>query len=277
MLPNYFVIGAAKSGTTTLCTLLGRHPDVFMSTPKEIHYFGRNNPTKTREWYEAHFASAGSHRAVGEGSTSYTHPDIAAACAKEIAVAVPDARLIYMVRHPLRRLESDWRMRKHEHWAPEGSVNVAVREAGTTLIRHGLYWQNLSVYRRHFPDEQLLVVFLEDFSKSPQIELARCFAHLGVSPDVEIGNPTLRENRSEGFRRDSPVAGWVRHAGLLPTVRKVLPQRLFSWGKSILTNPDRFTVEWDPEVRSWVLGQFRDDACQFLRHCGKDPRFWDDF
>lgn len=275
VLPNYFVIGAAKSGTTTLCTLLGHHPNVFMSTPKEIHYFGRSDPEKTREWYEAHFASGGAYRAVGEGSTSYTHPHIVEACAREIAAAAPDARLIYMVRHPLRRLESDWKMRKHEDWAPEGSINVAAREADTTLIGHSLYWQNLSIYRRHFADEQLLVVFLEDFSKAPRRELARCFAHLRVRWDMEIADLTLQANRSQDFRRDTLVARWARSTGLLPIVRDIVPQRLFSKAKGMLTRADRFTPQWDPGVRSWVLAKLRDDARQLLEHCGKNPAFWE--
>jgi len=275
VLPNYFVIGAAKSGTTTLCTLLGRHPEIFMSTPKEIHYFGRNDPEKTREWYESHFASASSFRAVGEGSTSYTHPHIVEACATEIAELVPQARLIYMVRHPLGRLESDWKMRKHEQWAPPGSVNEAAREADTTLIRHGLYWQNLNVYRRLFSDEQILVVFLEDFSKSPQTEMDRCFVHLGVGQDASMGDQVLQKNRSQDFRRDGRLAVWLRETGLLTALRRIMPRRAFSWGKGLLTRSDRFTVQWDPEVRSWVLGQFRDDAGRFLQYCGKPPGFWD--
>lgn len=53
-----------------MCDLLGRHPDVFMSKPKEIHYFGRDNAERPIAWYEGHFES----EVVGEGSTSYTHP-----------------------------------------------------------------------------------------------------------------------------------------------------------------------------------------------------------
>ena len=70
MLPNFIVIGAPKCGTTSLCHLLGNHPQVFMSKVKEPHYFGRKDPTKTLLWYEEHFVGAEDKKAIGEGSTS---------------------------------------------------------------------------------------------------------------------------------------------------------------------------------------------------------------
>lgn len=277
MLPDFFVIGAAKCGTTTLCTLLGRHPDVFMSDPKEIHYFGRDDPEKTRSWYEAHFDRAAEFSAVGEGSTSYTHPHIIERCAAELVVAVPEARLIYMVRDPLRRLESDWKMRKHERWAPPGSINEAALEEDTTLIGHGLYWKNLNVYRRRFADEQLLVVFLEDLARSPEDVLRRCFVHIGVDPDATIEESEFHGNRSKDFRRDSWLSSRLRRFGVMPLLRRFVPEGPFSLAKELLTRPDRYTVRWDPVVRREVLDSFVDDTRALLSHCGKPPDFWSSF
>ena len=77
MLPNFIVIGAAKCGTTSLCDLLGAHPDVFMSTPKEPRYFSHSNEGhRTLDWYESLFGEVTDQSAIGEGSITYTHPDL---------------------------------------------------------------------------------------------------------------------------------------------------------------------------------------------------------
>ena len=73
--PNYFVIGAPKAGTTSLCSHLGAHPDVFMSDPKEPQFFS-HNLHRGYEWYASLFESASGHAAVGEGSTTYSSTGI---------------------------------------------------------------------------------------------------------------------------------------------------------------------------------------------------------
>jgi hypothetical protein len=84
-----------------------------------------------------------------------------------------------MVRHSLVRLESDWKMRSHERWSEGASINEAV-DLQPTLITQGAYWTNIKVYRRLFRNDQILIIFLEDFSRDPHAELDRCFRHLGV-------------------------------------------------------------------------------------------------
>jgi hypothetical protein len=273
MRPTYLVIGAAKCGTTSLCHGLGAHPDVFMSRPREIHYFGRNDPAKTLEWYEAHFDPAIGYSAVGEGSTSYTHPDIIRACAGEISELIPKARLIYMVRNPLQRLESDWKMRRHEGWAgPSLHEEVTIQDS---LVSHGRYWQNLSVYREHFPDEQILVLFLEDFARDQEAELTRCFTHIGVEPQAASAGQPRVMNESRSFRKDLALARWIRRSGLVADLRRAVPRPLFDLAKVALTRPDRYSVDWDPDIRRHVLEELAEDSRRLLEFCGKPPDFWD--
>jgi hypothetical protein len=271
MIPNYLVIGAPKCGTTSLCDLLGQHPDVFMSEPKEIHFFGRTDPRKTLAWYEAHFDAAGSARAVGEGSTSYTHPDIINGCAAAIAERIPQCRLIYMVRNPLTRLESDWRMRALEGWAQGASINEAVT-LQPTLVTQGKYWENINVYRRLFSDEQILIVFLEDFARDPGAELDRCFAHIGVPSWHGYRDAEQPRNAATGLR-DGSIARFLRTSGL-DTFKRALPGWLLEAGKSLLLERHQHVLTWDAGVREGVVGAFQDDARQLLEFCGKDPGYW---
>lgn len=272
MLPTFLVIGAAKCGTTTLCTVLGDHPDVFFSEPKEIHFFGRDDPHKTVEWYRSFFEESEEASAVGEGSTSYTHPDIIRACVSEIHASIPECRLIYMVREPLARLESDWKMRVHEGWSPP-DINKAVQEQ-PTLIAHGLYWKNLNVYRKAFPDEQILVVFLEDFAADPHRELKRCFRHIGVDETILVGKADRVLNRSADFRSDRSLTRVLRQAKLIEHLQRAMPSWARALARSMLTKKDHIAPSWDPEIRKRTLECLEDDSLHLLEHCGKSPYFW---
>lgn len=272
MLPNFIVIGAAKCATSSICKLLGKHPQVFMSDPKEPHFFGRDDPNKTLEWYEGCFEGAEGKIAVGEGSTSYTHPHIIHLAASGIAQHIPKCRLIYMVRNPIKRLESDWKMRKHEGWA-EGSVNEAV-ESQPTLITHGMYWQNLYVYRKLFQDEQILIVFLEDFAQNPQQELKRCFEHIHVDISVSIIGADKPRNTSSNFRKDGFIAKYIRQTLFLNNLKEAIPSWMLKGAKLALTRKQDLTVRWASGVRRSVIERFKDDSREFLKHCCKPADFW---
>lgn len=102
-LPNFFIIGAPKCGTTALAEYLGGHPSVFMSFPKEPHYFAADFPRYREpvDWesYRSLFAEADAHVAVGEASVYYLASEVAVPA---ILLAVPDARFIVMLRDPVQ-------------------------------------------------------------------------------------------------------------------------------------------------------------------------------
>jgi len=273
MLPNFLVIGAPKCGTTSLCHVLGKHPQVFMPAVKEPHYFGRKDPVKTLSWYEDHFRGAEGKKAVGEGSTSYTHPHIIHQAALGISKLIPHCKLIYITRNPIKRLESDWKMREREGWA-EGPLNEAVKHQ-ETLIKHGMYWQNICGYRELFPDSQILILFLEDFSKNPMTELKRCFEHLDVDTSITISNANKPLNESSRYRKDGLAAKYVRQIPFFNHLKNIMPPWIFNMAKLSLTHKRTLNVKWDPQVKKDVIEQLIDDSHTFLDYCGKPKSFWD--
>jgi hypothetical protein len=276
MLPSFIVIGAAKCGTTSVCNLLGRHPDVFVSDPKEPHYFSRILSYRTgRKRYERLFegAEGGAYLAVGEGSTSYTHPSRGDFAAARIRETLPDARLIYMVRHPIRRLESDWLMRRREARTPD-RIGAAV-ERQASLVTFGMYWKQLSVYRRHFPDDQIATVFLEDLAQAPERVIGELCRHIGVDPDRMPTPGDARSNRAEQYRKDGLVASALRRVPGAAKLRDAMPESVRRLGKDLLTEEYGETVEWRPGEVEAVLDLLRPDARRLLEHCGKPSDFWD--
>lgn len=276
MLPNFIVIGAAKAGTTTIFDLLGAHPDVFTSDPKEPHYFSRLVTfDERRPWYESLFAGADGYRAVGEASTSYAHPHRIDFVVPRIREHIPECRLIYMVRHPVRRLESDWRMRRLE-----GRISGAIGEAvdrNASLVTLGLYWKHLSRYRRQFPDEQILVVFLEDLAREPERELERVYRHVGVDPTFVPASSGRPRNTATDRARSAAVADLARRVPAAGRIAELLPDKLVATAKRLLARPEKYTAEanWSAMQLRAVCDLFREDSRALLRHCGKPSDFWD--
>jgi hypothetical protein len=109
-IPNFFIIGAPKCGTTSMSEYLRSHPNIYFSTPKEPYYFCRDiikplpHSVQTEGQYLTLFAKADKcHQAIGEGSVYYLYSNEAV---QKIRSFNPEARLIVMVRDPIDMLHS---------------------------------------------------------------------------------------------------------------------------------------------------------------------------
>lgn len=197
--PNLFVIGAMKAGTTSLYRMLAAHPDVFMSPVKEPNYFadlafrGKASPRErfvfseylasserklrhsapvwTIEEYEALFRDGAASRYRGEASPSYLH---SVGAPREIAAYSPDAKIIVLLRDPIERANSHYRMD-----VTIGRVNVSFTEAirrelagqkvgsGKGYLAMSCYSEALMRWLEVLPREQIKVVsYRELFSPS---------------------------------------------------------------------------------------------------------------
>ena len=274
MLPNFIVIGAAKCGTTSLCDLLGEHREVFFSDPKEPHFFS-NSPymRSKRVAYEKLFHEAKTEVAVGEGSVSYTLPKVIKRSAEYIYKYIPECSIIYMVRNPVARIESDWKMRKFERRCPD-TINEAVI-LQKNMIEISRYWENISIYLNLFRQEQILVVFLEDFSRDPYLELRRCFEHIGVDNSFRPKNAHVPRNDSKNFRSYGKLAKFLKKIYEDRLLKINMPNVIKNFAKEKLTKQERFIVKWDPKVLKFVKEQLSEDAKRFLHYFGKPDNFWD--
>lgn len=217
MLPDFIVVGAAKSGTTSLYADLGNHPYVvpcvtsdalFLGT-KEVHYFDYNFD-RGRDWYRSHFplerdraafaAEHGRPFLTGEASPSY----ISHLWAPErIRQALPAVRLIAVLRDPVERAYSHFAMSRREGVEPLESFEDAVaaeeqrlapelermrRDPGYNSWEFGCwsyltrsrYAEQLERWLALFPREQLLVLKAEDLFARPAETLRRTFDFLGL-------------------------------------------------------------------------------------------------
>lgn len=278
MKPNFLVIGAAKSGTTSLCAKLAEHPEVFVSDPKEPNFFSHDENYVRRgwPWYERLFANANGAKAVGEGTPLYTYFAVHPMAAERIARDLPNARLIYMVRHPLARIESHWRQIVHN-----GQTTLNFEEAvrsNPEYVDASKYWRQIQQYRKSFSDDRILILFFEDFVSDPDEVLRKCFEFLEVDNTVRIPDAAEPVNPGTLHYRDSALLARLRRLpGFDPVfnaIRSVSPKSLrktvLNWTRKPLQRG-----QWTSDLEHWVLDQIREDIRVFLDFYGKPQNYWD--
>lgn len=238
-----------KSATSSLQEQLVQQPGIFMCEPKEPNFFSDDAQyAKGLAWYAGLFLNAPAGAVLGEASTHYTklptHPDAVSRLKRHL----PDARFIYVMRHPVDRLIS--------HYIHEWSMGVY--RCGLTdailrypeLVAYGQYALQLQPYFDAFGREAVLPVFFDRLIREPQAELERVCRFIGYQ-----GQPQWREDikpsnvSSERIRRfplyryliDSSAATWVR--------RTMIPKELRDWVKGRLTMRQRPVLAGETKSR----------------------------
>ncbi|MEJ7631917.1 MAG: sulfotransferase domain-containing protein, partial [Rubrobacteraceae bacterium] len=209
-LPDFVVIGAQKSGTTSFYRDVIRHPHVGRSTKKEVHFFDHNFD-KGLDWYRAHFPSPelkdGRRTITGEASPYYLAHSLAP---ERAAKVVPQAKLIALLRNPANRAYSHYqhavrygrdplsfedaieaeedRMRKsRDKILAEQGFTPAI-PSGRSYLARGVYVDQLLEWNRFFDRDQLLVLKAEDYFADSPGAMKTVLDFLGL-PDWEPEEP----------------------------------------------------------------------------------------
>ncbi|WES66184.1 sulfotransferase [Microbacter sp. GSS18] len=208
--PNLFILGAPRSGTTSLHTWLQdmRHPDVFMSAVKEPHFFsGFDLPDLERailqtttepDDYLALFTDGARARWRGEASSYYlADPDVA----PRIAARAPEAKLIAILRDPVDRAFSHYLLygRRGAQKSFAATIDDIRSDDVPTnpaydFIEHGMYAEQLSAYLRHFRRDQILVLYFDEL-REPTAVLRKVLDFLGADrAPLEGYEPATAQN-----------------------------------------------------------------------------------
>lgn len=219
VLPDYIIIGAARSGTTHLLGQLNAHPNV-LPGPRETHFFDTHRYAYGVGWYRLRFPASGEKKRASEGgldpvltgesSPSYlAHPSVPA----RLARAVPDAKLLVLLRDPAMRAASHWawclrqcgetRSFKDAVEAEigpvgdDGGIRVPPdRRLGDPLIvRRGLYQPQLERWHSHFPPDRIMVIQSERWFRDPPTVMNEVCRYLGLPEQDEL--PRVMRNRNK--------------------------------------------------------------------------------
>jgi hypothetical protein len=248
--PNFFIIGAAKCATTSLSSLLAAHPQGAMVQTKEPHFFSFDRNYKLG-WakYLALFSHCSNQKAIGDASTSYSRIRYHKSTVERIKLHIPKARIIYMVRHPLKRMESAYvesLCTAHEKVIP--SINDMVKQY-PKIVDSSRYWEVFDAYRHKFGESRIKIVWFEEYIANTIAVFQDVCRFLEIDDSVV---PDFERERINS-RTDAPT-------------------RMAKIGRGhIVPN-----TTWDEESRRWVIDQIREDNCRFLSHFGRPLNYWGD-
>ncbi|SDZ61474.1 Sulfotransferase domain-containing protein [Jannaschia faecimaris] len=178
-LPHFIIIGAMKSGTTTLYRYLDEHPGIDMSRDKETDFFVAEKGWKRGlAWYSNQFSGDSPLR--GEASPNYTKARDFPGVPGRMADTCPDVRLIYILRDPVVRAESQFR-----HSVLIGDLPPTLEEFPDSheyahILDGSLYARQLDAYLEHFDRKAILVLDFKDLVAAPQALMDRVHSHIGA-------------------------------------------------------------------------------------------------
>ncbi len=225
-MPDFIVIGAMKSATTTLHEQLRRQRGLLMSQTKEPNFFSDDeNYAKGLQWYASCFPPATQDGLRGESSTHYTKLPAFPHTVQRMKSALPRVKLIYVMRHPIDRLIS--------HYLHELTVGQASGDLEEAVARHqglvdyGRYSYQLEPYFQAYGCQSVLPVFFDRLVAEPDEELERIGRFLGTPEPLcwdhtigpqNVGRERLRSSHLRNLLVQSPV--------LAPLRRTLIPRRL---------------------------------------------------
>jgi hypothetical protein len=289
-LPNLFILGAARCGTSSLHVRLNQHPEITMSQPKEPHILARED--KRLNDYRRIFADAEGFKYRGESSVGYL---LLSGVIPKLQEFMADSKFIVMVRNPVDRAWSHYWHIRGSFGAEKADFRQAFERSMTEPLVYtmhnkqyyltGLYSRWLRHYLDAFSSEQVHLIVLEELNADPGPVLQDICDFLGVghfdSPEMIHINQARIANRTFIFQTYAQLRRLIGRTILRPLPlsiyghvaagnRQVLQglRRLQSWEE-----PPRITAA----DREWVADFYREEVRRFREMTGNSLDRWVDF
>lgn len=296
-LPNFFVVGAAKAGTTSLFFYLREHPEVYLSRIKEPNHFCTDlyvpitNRERLRlkllsksivpysqiqdsEEYAHLFDQVDRQKAIGECSVSYLYSRVAA---REIRRALPGAKIIIVLRNPVERAFSHYLMQLRDGVASGSFRDELKRDRSafdTSRLRNpyveiGLYHGQVKRYLDEFPANQVRIYITEDLRHTDDF-MGNLFEFLEVDPSFRPAT-VERYNQSTVPRSIFVNRFWTmaplkrRIIGYLPMRTRALAERAYGTRK---------LPKLSAEDRKHLIDVFAPDVRKLEALIGRDLSDW---
>ncbi len=271
-LPDFFILGPPKTGSSSLYFYASQHPEIFMSTKKDPRFFDKDYE-KGLSFYTKYFKEAPESAIKGEASAAYAFLPFVA---ERIKHDLPKSKLILCFRDPVERAYSGWLMRTESGAEDLGFIealkeNIKQREkldffkddlesswlndqrkiedknqlTLRTYIEGGQYSQQVEIYKRHFPSNQIHIIFMEDLKFKLEDTIKSLFAFLEVDPNyklqsTEVRNP-YQKNKIKNFTNIFGRRRLSKIAGIFPTAikNKVISMAKVAADKPKITEEER--------------------------------------
>ncbi|MGL5080471.1 MAG: sulfotransferase family protein [Microcoleaceae cyanobacterium] len=296
--PNFIIIGAAKSGTTTLYQYLCRHPHVYMSKPKEPDFFSLDqNYARGMNWYSSLFEKAEPDQVCGEASTTYSRLQRHPKTVERLAEALPNVKLIYIMRHPVDCAYSFYAFRfkgsqqNPDFLAARNELTTArtfeeAIQQSSEFVESSCYTYQIERYLEVFPKTSLLPVLMEDLIKKPVEVMGTICNFIGVDPTLDLTQAgeviaNTASDRPEWYVKQQltaslkSVAGMNLISGMLPKgikdqVYQVVKKLKYTgWTSEQYTPPPMLH-----ETRQMLLEKFQEPNQKLVEFLNRDLSHW---
>ena len=290
------IVGAAKSGTTSLADYLKQHPEVYFSDYKEPNYFalaGKDlfhpGPVSPKvinyiiykmsltdyESYAASYDAVDDEKAVGDASVRYLYyPD----APQKIRDKIPDVKIVVMLRDPVGRLYSHYCMNVQYQIEPLGLMDALAAEQERIAAGWGWDWHYASVSRYSeqikryldiFDESQLAIYFYDDFVKDPVAVYQSICRHIGVD-DTFVPDMSER-GKVASYPRNKALGRWLSWPSRTRTLfRRMVPVGLANF---VLSNLESWNAipapKLDNKTRNDIGLMFRDDLIELEAILGR--------
>jgi hypothetical protein len=290
--PDFFIVGAAKCGTSAMYTFLAQHPEIYMSPEKEPHFLESDmklsSNTKTLEWYLSLFQGAGNEKRIGEASPSYLYSRTAPA---EIKAFNDNARIIIIIRNPVEMLYSVYYQRLYAGFENIKDFEEAIYTNSDSAKRFrakvekkiGMYLpeylevpkysEQIKRYLKSFGWGKVHIIVYDDFKKNNEETYRKVLTFLDVDgsfrPDFKIvnANKRLRSRMAGNIIKNSPksLANFVRKIPFLYSVK----QKIDSLNYVFFERP-----EMNAAVKLKLKQEFAPDVERLSTLLGRDLTHW---
>lgn len=294
MMPNFLIIGAAKSGTTALYQYLQQHPQIYMSPLKEPQFFAFegerlnyqglgvtiNQSITTLERYQTLFQNVNGERAIGEASALYLYIPKAS---ERIKHYLPKIKLIAILRNPVERAYAAFLHLMREGREPLNDFGKALAAEPTRIQENwgflwhyqemGFYAIQLKRYLDKFDRSQIRIYLHDDFLKSPLSLIQDIFEFLEVErefiPDMAF-RPNLsgvpQNKRLHQFIKEKH---WLKHF-----IKPLLSQKARNRIAERLLQRNLVKPPLSAEIKASLTDRFREDILKLQEILERDLSQW---
>ena len=293
-LPNFLIIGAAKSGTTSLYYYLKQHPDIYMPSYKEPHFFANAEvvgiPTiMTLNDYKKLFCKVATEKAIGEASTGYLHFSESARLIKE---QIPECKIIIMLRNPVERAYS-----MYCHEVREGlekmkfldAINEELvdgrrkdfgKDISFNYVQLGYMYENVMRYIELFDRENIFIGFYDDLKSDTRKIMSEIFSFLTVDNSffgkwTTVHNPSGKP-RLEWFHKMLISRNIIRRAIVYPArfflpkeVRHKVWKNIKDWNVNV--GQKKYMTD---EEKKFLLSLYKKEISNIELLTGRDLSHW---
>ena len=296
-LPNFLIVGAAKSGTSSLHNYLNQHPEVFMPTfnkegmkvkeprflIKDLVQHRVHNGVWTFEEYQSLFADVKDEKAIGESTVLYLY------YYKDAIQNIKhylgeDVKIIIMLRNPTDRAYSAFQHVSRglsENNSFEESLEIETgrlerEENLTPMVMYkemGMYFEMVKSYKQSF--KNVHIIFYEDFRDNIELEINKVYNFLAISKNVEIDLAARHNVGGKRWKNETMKRVFTKDSLIKSILKSIFPKSIKKGMRHKLVNAStNKVVPIKEETRKMLNEYFKQDIKKLSELLNKDLRYW---